>query len=145
MKKNAKKMRWISDMLKALGGPSSNEHEILLDLLTQTEDYKGMWEEAMRSNVLVLPTLDGVASVPPHSTARSPMKSLWIRLKVLVKKYLFVVVNYKLADLLFVIQSYSIIFQSYRCYLALNRIIQSYLYILKRTRDSGPDYHVLPT
>jgi hypothetical protein len=65
MKKNAKKMRWIPHVLMALGG-LGNEHESLLDdFLTyrgQNEDYKVTWEEAMRSNGLVLPTLDSVAT-----------------------------------------------------------------------------------
>jgi hypothetical protein len=63
MKKNANKTRWIPDVLTALGGPG-NEHESLLDLLTyigKNEDYKATWEEAVRSNGLVLPRLDSVA------------------------------------------------------------------------------------
>ncbi len=48
----------------ALGGPD-NIQESLLDLLTyigQNEDYKATWEEAVRPNGLVLPSLDGVAT-----------------------------------------------------------------------------------
>jgi hypothetical protein len=81
MKKNAKKTRWIPDVLTALGGPG-NEHESLLDLLTyigQNEDYKATWEEAVRSNGLVLPRLDGVATRAIQSMCnmnKSQMKQL---------------------------------------------------------------------
>jgi hypothetical protein len=64
MKENARKTKWIPDMLTALGGPG-NEKESLLDLLTcigQNEEYNATWEEAVRSNGLVLPSLDGVAT-----------------------------------------------------------------------------------
>jgi hypothetical protein len=43
----------------------ANEHKSLLDLLAyigQNEDYKAMWEEAGRSDGLVVLTLDGVAT-----------------------------------------------------------------------------------
>jgi hypothetical protein len=61
MKANARKMKWLPVALTALGGPG-NEHENLLDLLNyigQNDNYKATWEEAVRSNGLVLPTLDG--------------------------------------------------------------------------------------
>jgi hypothetical protein len=64
MKENAQKMKWLPDVLVALGGPG-NEHESLLDLLTcigQNDNYKAMWEEAIRYNGLVLPTLGGVTT-----------------------------------------------------------------------------------
>jgi hypothetical protein len=64
MKKNTHKMKWLPDMLTALGGPG-NEQESLLDLLVyigQNNSYKAIWEEAPRSNGPVLPTLDGVAT-----------------------------------------------------------------------------------
>jgi hypothetical protein len=81
MKKNAQKTKWFPDMLMALGGPG-NEHESLLDLLTyigQNEDYRAMWEEAVRSNGLVVPTLDGVATRAIQSMCnmnKSQMKQL---------------------------------------------------------------------
>ncbi len=68
-------------MLTALGGPG-NEKESLLDLLTcigQNEDYKATWEEAVRSNGLVVPTLDGVATRAIQSMCnmnKSQMKQL---------------------------------------------------------------------
>jgi hypothetical protein len=81
MKKNAKKTKWFPDMLMALGG-LGNEHESLLDLLTyigQNEDYKATWEEAVRSNGLIVPTLDGVATRAIQSMCnmnKSQMKQL---------------------------------------------------------------------
>jgi hypothetical protein len=51
-------------MLTALGGAGNNQ-ESLLDLLMyigQEDDYKATWEEAVKSNGLVLPTLDGTSS-----------------------------------------------------------------------------------
>jgi hypothetical protein len=74
-------------MLMALGGPG-NEHECLLDLLTyigQNEDYRAMWEEAVRSNGLVVPTLDGVATMAIQSMCnmnKSQMKQLKALLEV---------------------------------------------------------------
>ncbi len=64
MKENARKTKWLPDVLTALGG-TGNEHESLLDLLTfigQSDDYKATWEAAVKMNRLVLPTLDGVAT-----------------------------------------------------------------------------------
>jgi hypothetical protein len=64
MKENARKTKWLPDVLTALGG-TGNGHESLLDLLTfigQRKDYKATWEAAVRTNGLVLLTLDGVAS-----------------------------------------------------------------------------------
>jgi hypothetical protein len=87
MKKNAKKTKWFPDMLMALGGPG-NEHESLLDLLTyirQNKDYRAMWEEAVRSNGLVVPTLDGIATRAVQSMCnmnKSQMKQLRSCLKV---------------------------------------------------------------
>jgi hypothetical protein len=46
MKKNARKMKWLPNMLTALGGPGNNQ-ESLLDLLMyigQEDDYKATWE-----------------------------------------------------------------------------------------------------
>jgi hypothetical protein len=74
-------------MLMALGGPG-NEHESLLDLLTyirQDKDYKAMWEEAVRSNGLVVPALDGVATRAIQSMCnmnKSQMKQLRSCLKL---------------------------------------------------------------
>jgi hypothetical protein len=87
MKKNAKKTKWFPDMLMVLGGPG-NEHESLLDLLTyigQNEDYRAMWEEAVRSNGLVVPTLDSVATRAIQSMCnmnKSQMKQLRSCLKL---------------------------------------------------------------
>jgi hypothetical protein len=81
MKENARKTKWIPDMLTALGGPG-NEKESLLDLLVyigQNEEYKGTWEEAVTSNGLVLPKLDGVATRAIQSTCnmnKSQMRQL---------------------------------------------------------------------
>jgi hypothetical protein len=64
MNENARKTKWLPDVLTALGRPG-NEHESLLDLLTyigQNDEYKAMWEAAARMNGFVLPTLDGVAT-----------------------------------------------------------------------------------
>jgi hypothetical protein len=50
MKKNARKTKWVPDMLTALDGPG-NKQESLLDLLVyigQNDDYKATWEEAVR-------------------------------------------------------------------------------------------------
>jgi hypothetical protein len=58
------KMKWLPDVLTALGGPRS-KHESLLDLLTyigQNDNYKAMWEEVARSNGLILLILDSVAT-----------------------------------------------------------------------------------
>ena len=49
MKENARKTKWLPDVLTALGGPG-NEHESLLDVLNyigQNEDCKATWEEAV--------------------------------------------------------------------------------------------------
>jgi hypothetical protein len=49
--------KWHSDVLMALGGPG-NECRSLLNILTyirQNKEYKAAWEEAVRSNGLVLP------------------------------------------------------------------------------------------
>jgi hypothetical protein len=57
-------------MLTALGGAGNNQ-ESLLDLLMyigEEDDYKATWEEAVKSNGLVLPTLDGVATLAIQST-----------------------------------------------------------------------------
>jgi hypothetical protein len=75
------KKNWFPDMLMALGGPG-NEHKSLLDLLTyigQNEDNRAMWEEAVRSNGLVVPTLDGVTTRAIQSMCnmnKSQMKQL---------------------------------------------------------------------
>ena len=64
LKKNAHKTKWLPNMLTALRGPGNNQ-ESLLDLLMyigQDDEYKAMWEKAVKSNGLVLPTLDGVAT-----------------------------------------------------------------------------------
>jgi hypothetical protein len=63
MKKNAQKTKWLPDMLTALGGPG-NEHDCLL---------------VLRSNGLILPTLDGVATKAIQSMCnmnKSQMKQL---------------------------------------------------------------------
>jgi hypothetical protein len=81
MKENARKTKWLPDVLTALGGPGK-EHESLLDLLTyigQNDDYKATWEAAVRMNGLVLPTLDGVATKAVQSMCnmnKSQMKQL---------------------------------------------------------------------
>jgi hypothetical protein len=81
-KKNAQKTKWLPDMLMALGGLGNNQ-ESLLDLLMcmgQEDDYKATcWEEAVKSNGLVLPTLDGVATRAIQSTcimSKSQMRQL---------------------------------------------------------------------
>jgi hypothetical protein len=76
-----KKTKWFPDMIMALGGPG-NEHESLLDLLMyirQNKDYRAMWEEAVRSNGLVVPTLDAIATRAVQSMCnmnKSQMKQL---------------------------------------------------------------------
>jgi hypothetical protein len=81
LKKNARKTKWVPDMLTPLGGPG-NEQESLLDLLVyigQNDDFKAIWEEAVRSNGLVLPSLDGVATRAIQSTCnmnKSQMRQL---------------------------------------------------------------------
>jgi hypothetical protein len=81
MKENARKTKWIPDMLTALGGPG-NEKESLLDLVVyigQNEEYKGTREEAVTSNGLVLLKLDGVVTRPIQSTCnmnKSQMRQL---------------------------------------------------------------------
>jgi hypothetical protein len=81
MKANARKTKWIPDMLTALGGPG-NEKESLFDLLVyigQNEDYKTTWEEAVKSNGLVLPKLDGIVTRAIQSTCnmnKSQMRQL---------------------------------------------------------------------
>ncbi len=81
MQNNARKTKWLPDMLTALGGPGNNQ-ESLLDLLMyigQEDDYKATWEEAVKSNGLVLPTLDGVATRAIQSTCnmnKSQMRQL---------------------------------------------------------------------
>ena len=71
MKKNARKMKWFPDMLTALGGAGNNQ-ESLLDLLMyigqEDDNDKATWEEAVKSNGLALPTLDGVATRAIQST-----------------------------------------------------------------------------
>jgi hypothetical protein len=64
LKQNARRTKWLPDVLTALGG-GVNQQETLLDLLTyigQVEEYKDTWEEAVRASGLVLPALDGVAT-----------------------------------------------------------------------------------
>jgi hypothetical protein len=64
-KVNARRTKWIPDVLTALGGPGNEQESLILDLLTyigQNDDYKATWEEAIRFNCLALPTLDGVAT-----------------------------------------------------------------------------------
>jgi hypothetical protein len=81
-------------MLMALGG-LGNEHENLLDLLMyigQNQDYSAMWEEAVRSNGLVLPTLDGVATRAIQSMCnmnKSQMKQLRSCLKLELDSLVF--------------------------------------------------------
>jgi hypothetical protein len=81
MKENARKTKWLPDVLTALGGPGI-EHESLLDLLTyigQNDEYKVTWEAAAKMNGLVLPTLDGVATKAVQSMCnmnKSQMKQL---------------------------------------------------------------------
>jgi hypothetical protein len=70
MKKNARKTKWLLNMLTALRGPGSNQ-ESLLD--------KATWEEAVKSNGLVLPTLNGVTTRAIQSTCnmnKSQMRQL---------------------------------------------------------------------
>jgi hypothetical protein len=81
MKKNARKTKWLPDMLTALGGAGNNQ-ESLLDLLMyigQEDDYKATWEEVVKSNGLVLPTLDALATRAIQSTCnmnKSQMRQL---------------------------------------------------------------------
>jgi hypothetical protein len=81
LKKNARRTKWLPDLLTALGGPG-NERDSLLDLLTyigQDDDYKATWEEAVKSNGLILPTLDAVATKAVQSMCnmnKSQMKQL---------------------------------------------------------------------
>ncbi len=81
MKENARKTKWLPDVLTALGGPGK-EHESLLDLLTyigQNNDNKAAWEAAVRMNLLVLPTLDGISTKAVQSMSnmkKSQMKQL---------------------------------------------------------------------
>jgi hypothetical protein len=81
MKQNARKTKWLPDVLTALGG-AGNGNETLLDLLTyigQTEEYKATWEEAVRANGLILPGLDGIATKAVQSMCnmnKSQMKQL---------------------------------------------------------------------
>jgi hypothetical protein len=81
MKENARKTKWLPDVLTALGG-TGNEHESLLDLLIyigQNDDYKATWEEAVKTNGLVIPTLDGVATKAVQSMCnmnKSQMRQL---------------------------------------------------------------------
>jgi hypothetical protein len=54
LKKNVRKTKWVPDMLTALGWPG-NEQESLFNLLVyigQNDDFKAMWEEAVRSAVV---------------------------------------------------------------------------------------------
>ena len=90
-------------MLMALGGPG-NEHGSLLDVLNyigQNEDYKGIWEEAVRLNGLVLPTLDGVATIQSMCNMnRSQMKQLHSCLKVELGWSVFSTAEYKITQVL---------------------------------------------
>jgi hypothetical protein len=65
MKENDWRTKWLLDVLTALGGPGNEHAESLLYVLMyigQNKEYKSTWEEAVRLNGLVLPTLDGVAT-----------------------------------------------------------------------------------
>ena len=57
-------------MLMSLRGAGNNQ-ESLLDLLmyiSKDDDYEATWEEVIKSNGLVLPTLDGVVTRAIQST-----------------------------------------------------------------------------
>jgi hypothetical protein len=82
MKQNARRTKWLPDVLRALGGPGGNQQETLLDLLSyigQDEEHKQTWELAVRASGLVLPALDGVATKAIQSMCnmnKSQMKQL---------------------------------------------------------------------
>jgi hypothetical protein len=69
-------------MLSLFGGPPGNEKQSLLDLLVyigQNDEYKTAQEEAVKSNGLVLPKLNGVATSAIQSTCnmnKSQMRQL---------------------------------------------------------------------
>jgi hypothetical protein len=87
MKENARKTKWLSDVLTALGGPG-NQHASLLDLLTyigHNDNYKAISEEAVRSNGLVLPALDGVATKAVQSMCNMNKKSQMRQLRSCLK------------------------------------------------------------
>jgi hypothetical protein len=55
MKDNARKVKWIPDMLTALGGPG-NDKESLFDILVyigHNEEYKRTWEEAVQRRMVL--------------------------------------------------------------------------------------------
>jgi hypothetical protein len=105
MKDYARKMKWLPDVLTALGGPG-NEHESLLDLLTyigQNNKYKATWEAAARMNRLVLPTLDGFATKAVQSMCnmnKSQMKQLRSCLKAELVSTVFSTTEYKIQQVL---------------------------------------------
>jgi hypothetical protein len=104
MKENARKTKWLPNVLTALGGPG-HERESLLDVLTyigQNEEYKATWEEAVRANGLVLPTLDGVATRAVQSMCnmnKSQMKELRSCLKAELGSTVFST-EYKITQLI---------------------------------------------
>jgi hypothetical protein len=81
IKKNAQKIKCFPDMLMTLGGPG-NEHKSVLDLLAYigvNKVYKAIWQEAVRSNELLVPTFDGVTTQAMQSMCnmnKSQMKQL---------------------------------------------------------------------
>jgi hypothetical protein len=95
MKKNAQKTNWLPHMLMALGG-QGNKQEKLLDLLVyidQNNNYNAMWEEAIRSNGLLLPTLVGVVTQAIQSTCnmnKFQMRQLHGCLKVKLRSAVFI-------------------------------------------------------
>jgi hypothetical protein len=68
----------------ANGSQGGRQQERKLVYIRQNDDYKATWEEAVRSNGLVLPKLDDVATRAIQSTCnmnKSQMRQLWGCLK----------------------------------------------------------------
>jgi hypothetical protein len=90
----ARRMKWVENLLLALGG-EDKERETLLDLLSyfaRTDSYKAVWEEAVHLNGYPIPRIDEVTTKAIQSMAninREQMRQLRSCLKTELGSPLF--------------------------------------------------------
>jgi hypothetical protein len=65
LRRYARETKWVENLLFALGGLERKEGESLLDFLShmsRNEDFRDLWEEAVRLNGYPMPKIDGVST-----------------------------------------------------------------------------------